>query len=147
MVSIGEDQSFVNSGSQRNGENKDLEARNEQGNGLEAMSHDEGALGVVLGFLMKLFDRRHAATLLGHLEAVGDADGIVSDSKGAKDLQDQRDPELSEFLEAEGVTVEEVEEAGIGVWFQCQGSDEASNSKFVEAHGQTDEDNNHPSEG
>ena len=111
------------------------------------MAHDEWALGVVLGFLVKLFDRRHSATLLGDLEAVGDADGIISDRKWTKHFQNKGDPKPSELLEGECITVEEMEEAGIGSFFESQDSNKTGDSELVESHREADEDENHPREG
>jgi len=68
----------VDAGSHWNGQ-ADAGCLDQQGDGLQGMAHDEGRLGIAAGLLVKAFDGRHFATLLGSLEAIDQYNGTTFD--------------------------------------------------------------------
>jgi hypothetical protein len=73
-VAVGEDEPFLDPAHQGGAEDLAQGPLHQQTDGLERVAEDEGGLGVVLGLLEQLLDRRHLTPFFGYLDAVRDQD-------------------------------------------------------------------------
>lgn len=76
-VEGGKDNSFMNPGDQRDGDDRIHRGVDEEPKSLEGMTEDEGCLGVVGGCLVKFFDGRHLPSLFGDFYPIKEKDQMV----------------------------------------------------------------------
>jgi hypothetical protein len=110
----GVDHALVDAGRQRDRRDEPADGAHQEREGLQGVAVDELRLGVVAGLLMQLLDAGHLLALLGHLDAVGEADDRAPDLERGEALEAQAHPQRGELGQAQRLAVEEVEQTEVG---------------------------------
>ena len=134
LVAIAEDHAFMNAAGQWQGEEAGG-GLDDDGDGLAGMSEDVFGLGVVLRFLMKLFDTRHLFPGLGCFDAVGQQDDAVIDGEEvrAQGFENESHPAPGKTGQINTPAMKEVEEPVIAGLPQTQGANQTGNAAQVTA--------------
>jgi len=94
----------------------------QQRDGLTGVAENEFRFGVVSGFLVELFNRRHFATGFRQLDSIADEDRAVIDfghERGRQTRQDQATPKGGEEVNGNGLAVKKIQEPVIANLLQA----------------------------
>jgi len=137
----------VNAAGQRKREEA-LGGLDDHGDGMARMTKNKLGFGIVLRFLMKLFDRRHFASGLGSLDAVGQQHDAPVDGEemGLENTNNSARSSGGELRPIHGRAVKEIQESVIELLSESEGSDKACDAVQIAARGKRRQGGNEPKE-
>ena len=147
LVAIGPHQAFVNLDGERDGE--DARGRiDEQGHGLQGMSHDVFGLGAAIGLLMQELDGRHLLAAFGGLDAIADQDQpAVEAHRICEEPQHRLDPQSGELIKFDSGAMKALAQRIVTVRPQVQCPDDAGDATQFGSHHHAHHDRGEPHEG
>ena len=122
---------------------------NHHRDGLTRVAEDKLRLGIVLRFLVQLFDRRHLESRLGRLEAIGEQDGAPVDQEELplEDPEHKARPQGRELGHSHRRAVEEIHQSVIELAAQAERAHKARDAIQIATDAECRQDSREPEKG